>query len=47
MELHVRPLGGGTGLFSATKAINIGNVLFPLDAADVYVAMTRGSNLLV
>jgi len=29
------------------KAINIGNGPFPLDAADVYAAMMRGSKLLV
>jgi len=47
VELHVRLLGEGTDCSRPTKAINIGNGLFQLDAPNLYVAMTRGSKLLV
>jgi hypothetical protein len=43
VELHVRLLGEGTGCSRQTKAINIGDGLFHLDAPNLYVAMTRGS----
>jgi hypothetical protein len=47
VELHVRLLGEGTDCSRPTKAINIGNGPFQLDAPDLYVAMTRGSKMLV
>jgi len=47
VELHVRLLGEGTDCSRPTKAINIGGGLFQLDAPNLYVAMTRGSKLLV
>jgi hypothetical protein len=46
-ESHVRLLGEGTDCSLPTKAINIGDGLFQLDAPNLYVAMTRGSQLLV
>jgi hypothetical protein len=46
-ELRVRLLGEGIGCSRPTKAINIGDGLFQLDATNLYVAMTRGSRLLV
>jgi hypothetical protein len=51
VELHVRLLGEGTDCSRPTKAINIGDGLFQLDAPGLYiamthVAMTRGSQLL-
>jgi hypothetical protein len=42
-----RLLGEGTDCSRPTKAINIGDGLFQLDALKLYVAMTRGSKLLV
>jgi hypothetical protein len=47
VELHVRLLGEGTDCSRQTKAINIGDGPFQLDAPNLYVAMTRGSKLLV
>jgi len=47
VELHVRLLGEGTDCSRPTKAINIGDGLFQLDAPNLYVAMTRGSKLLL
>jgi hypothetical protein len=47
VELHVRLLGEGTDSSRPTKAINIGDGLFQLDAPNLYVAMTRVSKLLV
>ena len=42
-----RLLGEGTDCSRSTKAINIGDGLFQLDAPNLYVAMTRSSRLLV
>jgi dihydrofolate reductase len=44
VELHVGLLGEGTGCSRPTKAINIGDDLFHLDAPNHYIAMTRGSS---
>ena len=41
VESHVRLLGEGTDCSRPTKAINIGDGLFQLDAPNLYVAMTR------
>src|SRR5580704_1119845 len=45
--LHVRLLGEGIDCSRPTKAINIGDGLLQLDAPNLYVAMKRGSKLLV
>ena len=47
VELRVRLLGEGTDCSRPTKAINIGDGLLQLDAPNLYVAMMRGSKLLV
>jgi len=46
VELHVGLLGKGTGCSRPTKASNIGDGLFQLNAPNLYVGMTRGSGLL-
>jgi hypothetical protein len=47
VELHVGLLGEGTGCSRPTKASNIGDGRSQLNAPNLYVAMTRGSELLV
>ena len=49
LRLLGRPqrLGKGTDCSRPTNAMNIGDGLFQLDAPNLYVAMTRGSKLLV
>jgi hypothetical protein len=40
-------IGESTDCSQPTKAINIGDGLFQLDAPNLYVGMMRGSKLLV
>jgi hypothetical protein len=47
VAFHVLVLGEGTDCSRPTKAINIGDGLLQLDAPNLYVAMMRGSKLLV
>jgi dihydrofolate reductase len=46
-ELHVRRVGEVTDCSRPTKTTNIGDGLVQLDEPNLYVAMTRGSKLLV